>query len=159
MIHVRKNFWLALIGLALVAAVLAPEVEAAAEPRLVVEMDEPFEVAGQLFGPGKLTLRQRGAYSPVATLNEVCVDRGCLGLFIAQAEAASAIASQDELIFTRSPRGHLVLVAVALQGEPSRELLGFREAGGAGRWVGLQAAGEAPADALLVSSRGKSNFD
>jgi hypothetical protein len=156
MVHVRKNFWLALIGLALIAAVLAPEVEAA-DQRLMVEMDEPFEVAGQLFAPGKLTLRQRGDYSPVATLNEVCVDRGCLGLFIAQAAAASAIASQDELIFTRSPRGHLVLVAVALQGEPSRELLGFREASMAGRWVGLQPPAEAVD--LLASTRGKSNFD
>ena len=94
-------------ALILVAAFSAPPIPAAG--RLVsARVSEPFEVAGQMFEPGQLTLHQVQSLSPVATLNEVRVAGRSLGIIVAREENGSAAATRNEVIFERSPRGRLV---------------------------------------------------
>lgn len=107
---------------ALLALLLVPSVSA---ETVSVRLTEPFEVAGQVFDSGKLTVKEVSRYSPVATLNEVCVGSNCLGLFLAREFRGASTASGNKLIFGRSADGHLVLEAVALAGGPTRGLYEF----------------------------------
>jgi len=144
----RKDLWLLVLTLAVLAGLFAPPVPAAG-PRLVVQVDEPFEVDGQLFKAGQLTLRQLREYSPVATLHEVRVDGRSLGFVLARDQADRGLATRDEVIFERSERGHLTLAAVALQGHPVRRLYRLGEGEHSGTW---QAVSQ-PRPALLASAK------
>src|SRR6185295_3979913 len=92
MFQVSKRSWLITAGLVLGAAALAPK-SFAGGPRLVAQIDEPFEVNGQLFPAGKLSLREVSSYTPVSTLNELQVDGRCLGMVLAQEIEGSLDAS------------------------------------------------------------------
>ena len=107
--------------LILLAGFSAPPAPAAG--RLVSAcISEPFEVSGQMFEAGKLTLHEVQSLSPVATLNEVRVAGRSLGMMLAREDPDSAASARSEVIFERSPRGHLVLAALALEGQPVKRL-------------------------------------
>ena len=144
----RKELWLLVLTLAVLAGLFAPPVPAAGH-RLVVRIDEPFEVNGQLFKAGQLTLREIREYSPVATLHEIRVDGRSLGVVLARDQATRGNATRDEVIFDRSERGHLVLTSVALQGHPVRRLYRLGEGEDSGTW---QAVSQ-PQPALLASAK------
>jgi len=144
----RKGTWMWVLGLALLAGLLAPPTPAAG-PRLVVQVDEPFEVNGQLYSAGQLSLRELSEYSPVSTLNEIRVDGRSLGMVLARDEANPTKATRDFLIFERSRRGHLVLASIALKGHPVRRLYRLGEGDMAGTW---QAVSQ-PGPTLLASAR------
>ena len=117
----RKELLLMVLALALLAGLLAPDALAEGR-RLVVQMEEPFEVSGQLYAGGELSVCEVRAFSPVATLHEVRVDGRSLGVLMARNDGAPQVAQRDEVIFRRSSDGHLVLTSVALAGEPVRRL-------------------------------------
>ncbi len=117
----RKELWLMVLALALLAGLLAPDAFAEGR-RLVVQMEEPFEVSGQLYAGGELSLCEVRAFSPVATLHEVRIDGQSLGVLVARDDGGPLVAQRDEVIFERSRAGHLVLTSVALTGEPVRRL-------------------------------------
>ncbi len=117
----RKELWLMVLALALLAGLLAPDALAEGR-RLVVQMEEPFEVSGQLYPGGELSLCEVHAFSPIATLHEVRVDGQSLGILMARDDGRLLLAQRDEVIFERSRAGHLVLTSVALTGEPVRQL-------------------------------------
>jgi hypothetical protein len=131
------KLWLLVFALAVLAGLLAPPVPAAGQ-QVSVRVNEPFEVGGQYFMSGELSLREVREYSPVATLTEVRVDGHSLGVVLArnQADQTNA-ATRNEVIFERSERGHLVLASVALRGEPVRLLYRLGNGDNAGQWVAL----------------------
>lgn len=122
----RKELWLTVLALAAVAGLLAPDALANGR-RLVVQMDEPFEVSGQLYAAGELSICEVQAFNPIATLNEVRVDGQSLGILLARSEDTTRVARNDEVIFLRNADGHLVLTSVGLAGEPVRRLYNVGE--------------------------------
>lgn len=144
----RKELWLSVLTLAVLAALFAPPVPAAGQ-RLVVRIDEPFEIDGQLFEAGRLSLRELREYSPVATLHEVRVDGRSLGFMLARDQTDRGVATRDEVIFDRSESGHLVLASVALQGHPVRRLYRLGDGENSGTW---QAVSQ-PRPTLLASAK------
>ena len=80
---------LIVLTLTALAVAFAPATEAA-ELRMKVRIDEPFEINGQLYEPAVLTLRHMGRYNPTTTINEVWVGNQCLG----QGDAASPATRQ-----------------------------------------------------------------
>ncbi len=138
----RKELWLTVIALALLAGLLAPDALAEGR-RLVVRMDVPFEVSGELYAPGELSLREVRAFSPISTLHEIRIDGQSLGILIARNDGNPPLAKRDEVIFTRSATGHLVLTSVALRGEPVRRLF----------QIGKSAPAVQPRSQLLAQAR------
>ena len=120
MVRVTKKLWMIVLALAALAAVLSPATEAAGK-RLVVDMEQPFEVLGQRYESGQLELREVRTYSPVATLNEIRVNGRSVGIFFGL-EGSTVEATRDELIFARSSDGVLVLESVAFSGERTRQI-------------------------------------
>jgi len=136
MLKFPKTLWLMVIALAVLAGLLAPPVPAAS-PRLVVHLNEPFEVNGHVYQSGKLSLRQVREYSPIATLNEIRVDGHSLGVVLARDHGATTPAVRDELIFERNVNGRLVLASLALKGEPVRKLYTLGAGDDAGPWQAM----------------------
>ena len=62
MFKFSKTLWLVVVALAVLAGLLAPPVPAAS-PRLVVHVNEPFEVNGHVYQSGTLSLQQVRAYT------------------------------------------------------------------------------------------------
>lgn len=120
-------------SLVLLTAILAPAAEAS-DQRLAVRVAEAFEVNGQLYDAGKLTLRQRGDYNPTATINEIWVGNQCLGMLLAREVGSGEMSASDSFIFSRNAQGNLVLVGVTFRGEPARELYQY-SAMYDGRWM------------------------
>jgi hypothetical protein len=119
--RVTKKVWFAVGVLIALAAVLAPPAKAGSH-RLYVEIDEPFEVCGQRFEPGRLTLRELDTFNPVTTLNEIQVDGVSAGVVFGVAVQPSTPARRDELTFTRSADGVLVLQSIAFSGDATRRV-------------------------------------
>ena len=140
MLKFPKTLWLMVVALAVLAGLLAPPV-AAASPRLVVHVNEPFEVNGHVYQPGKLSLQQVREYSPIATLNEIRVDGHSLGVVLARDQAGTAPAVRDELIFERNENGLLALASIALKGEPVRRLYTLGAGANAGSWQAMSRPG------------------
>jgi hypothetical protein len=95
--------------------------QAFAGDRLIVHLDRPFEVAGETFQSGEISVRRVHTYSPVSTLEEVCVDRHCVGLLVSR-QLGTYRATRDALIFTRAEGGLLVLRGITRTGEAERDL-------------------------------------
>jgi len=121
MTRFTKHLWMIVLALTALVVLLAPDSQAAS-PRLVVQMDEAFEINGTLYPPGELSVRPLGDYNPVTSLNEIRVDGKFIGVVMAQREPSSAIVADDSLVFRRSSRGHLELHSIALQGESPQQL-------------------------------------
>ena len=113
-----RSLWMTVLTLACIAAFAAP---ADAAGRLKVVVPEPFEVDGEFYPAGTLTVRQIGQLSPIATLNKVCVEGSCLS-YVFTESATDGEAERDELIFTRAADGHLIFESIGWNGEPVRGL-------------------------------------
>jgi len=113
-------------GLLALAASLAPA--AAREPRIVVRLDHPCEIAGRAFPPGEISVREVDAYNPVATLTEVQFNGESIGLFLTRRSAGAPPAIADELTFARGHQGQLVLIEIARRGKPARSLAAVGDA-------------------------------
>lgn len=111
-----------MLPLMLTAALLLSAGVALAGERVVAQVDERFEVNGETFDAGRITLREMQPLSPVVMIHEVTIDGRSLGMVMSRAGEAGAEAERDELIFTRGAAGHLVLLGVAFAGEPQRWL-------------------------------------
>ena len=146
MYKIQKKMWLVIAALAVLVTVFAPASEASCR-KVVVQMDESFVVDGQLFPAGGLSLCPVREFSPVATLNEVRVDGRSLGVLMAHDGRDTAPSKQNQMIFERDVRGHLVLVSIALQGGPVRQL--YRLANQRNGWQ--QLAAEKRQDNLVAS--------
>jgi hypothetical protein len=117
----NRKLWLVALAAAVVAGLTAPAVPAAS-PRLVANVHESFEVNGDVFDAGRLSVRTVKDFNPIATLNEVRVDGKSLGVVLAQVDPEAAVSNRNELIFERSRDGVLVLTSIALKGEPVRKV-------------------------------------
>ena len=122
------KLWLVALALAVVAGMLATPASAS-DRRLSVQVDEPFEIGGQLFAAGKLSLREVRELNPITVLTEVRVDGRSLGVMLAKQQSGPSSAQRDLVIFERSRHGHLVLASLALKGEPVRRLTTFGPSG------------------------------
>jgi len=106
-------------GLALVVAALAIMVTlfapsgVADERRLVVSVNEPFEINGELYPQGEVSVKSVRTYNPSSLLSEIWVGRKCLGLFRASRISDDSSTTQSSLTFKRSAAGHLTLVGFA----------------------------------------------
>ena len=116
-----KQLWMIVLALTALVVIFAPASQAA-DCRLIVQMDEPFEINGTLFPPGELSVRRLGDYNPVTSLNEIRVGGKTIGIVMGQHAPSPAAAHSDSLIFHRSTRGHLELHSIALQGESPHRL-------------------------------------
>ena len=115
---------LLVVGLCALCAFFAQSVDAAGL-RIMVQISEPFEIDGELFPAGTVTVRELADYNPSSTINEVWVDNRCLGLLPALERPTGSLENVDSLIFRRD-RGHLILVGVSFRGGPVRDLYSFR---------------------------------
>lgn len=129
-------------ALATLIALAAPAAFAE-QGRLVVRLGESFEVNGQLYPAGMLSLRELSSYNPASTLNEIWIDNECIGVLLAS-DTGSETGGEDVVNFERGPRGHLVLTGFAYRGKPVHALYGFRVEAGGPRWL---APNELPPDA------------
>jgi hypothetical protein len=94
----------------------------AAGPRLVVDLDEPFVVDGEVYEAGELSLRPVLAFTPTVTLNEVWVDNRCLGVLRATRSGRSDLeASRNAVLFGRDESGRLVLRGFAYRVDGDEE--------------------------------------
>ena len=119
-------------GLALIVATLAVLVTlfapsgVADERRLVVRVNEPFEVNGQLYPEGKVAVKSVRTYNPSSLLSEIWVGRECLGLFRASRISDDATTAESSLTFKRTAAGHLTLVGFASGDSDDQGVYRFR---------------------------------
>jgi len=143
MLRWRKDlFWLVVLTLCAVVAWTTPETPAG--ERLVVHVLEPFEVNGEVFPAGKLSLKQVRAMNPVATLHEVRIDGDSQGLLMLRSDGDHGVASRDELGFMRAADGHLVLESVAIAGKPVGTVQAY--SANAGQWYATNPATARPVE-------------
>lgn len=147
MVRYHRNFVIVFLALIAIVVAFAP-VARAGGTGIVAQIAEPFEVAGALYDAGSLRIRELKAYSPTTTLNEVRVDGAHVGLVLAASTRDVRDHARNELVFARSPRGHLVLVAFAMNGESLRELHSLGATSDSGLQIAL--AGSTP---WLVADR------
>jgi hypothetical protein len=130
----RRELWAVVVALTAIVVCFTPDARAGSD-RLVAQIGEAYEVNGQIFPPGELSLKTIRDVSPVATLNEIRVNGRSLGMLLGQQLPSAATELRDGLIFRRAAEGHLVLEAVAFEGEPLRMLLEYRsDCGPKTRW-------------------------
>jgi hypothetical protein len=122
------------IALAALVAVLAPTA-VGADHRLVVQVDQPFEVNGQLYPAGEVAVKQVHRVSPTSTLNEIRVGGERLGLLLAEERSGQTADASNTMTFERAPQGHLVLVSFNYRGERPRHFLSFSVVASGGRWT------------------------
>jgi len=130
---------------AVISACFALAVASAAHahgPRLVVRLNEPFEVNGRTYPGGSLMLRSVADYNPTASIDEVWVDNECLGLWVASKVPGAGLSSHDSVLFERNALGRLVLVGYNLRGNGADTAYRYRSS------VRLAAASPAAAPAL-----------
>jgi hypothetical protein len=123
-----------IVGTLVLLTVIFSPASHAADQRLMVRVDEAFEVNGQVYESAQLTLRQRGAYNPTATINEIWVGNECLGMLLAREVASEHVSASDSFLFDRNAQGTLVLVGVTFRGERARELYQYSDSHD-GRWT------------------------
>jgi len=104
-----KNIAWIVLTLAVVATVFAPT-GTAADRRLVVSVDEPFEIGGELYPPGTLTVKGVRAFNPSLVMGEIWVGTECLGMYQATRVASATDAQGPSLTFRRTSEGRLALV-------------------------------------------------
>ena len=125
MFKIRKELWAVVVALTAIVVCFTPDARAESD-RLVAHIGEAYEVNGQVFPPGELSVKTIRDVSPVATLNEIRVNGRSLGMLLAQQVPNEVAELHDGLVFRRAAEGHLVLEAVAFEGEPLRMLFDYR---------------------------------
>lgn len=124
---------LTILVLALTIAVAPARPTWAHGPQLRVRMDEPFEVAGQLFPAGVLTLRSIVAYNPASSIDEIWIGGDCVGALVADKVFDRATVAEDTVLFERGAGGRLTLVGYMLRGEGTENSYRYRPASGGSR--------------------------
>lgn len=142
---VKRGFQTTMVALAVIVLLAAPAA-LAEEGRLVVHLGESFEVNGQLYPAGTLSVRELSAYNPASTLNEIWIDNECIGVLLAS--SSPAVIAEDVVNFERSPAGHLVLTGFAYRGEAVQHLYQFRVEASGPRWLAPAENAEALVAAL-----------
>ena len=119
--RIRTRSWA--LGLLVASAVLGlPGDALAAGPRLVVDVDEPFIVDGELYEAGELSLRPVLDFTPTITLNEIWIGDRCLGVLRAtRSDTRNLEASRNAVLFGRDDAGQLVLRGFAYRVDGSAE--------------------------------------
>jgi len=111
----KRLAWIVAV-LALAVTVFAPSL---AEPsRLSARVDESFEIDGEVYPAGRLSVKAVQAYNPSTVLSEIWVGGECLGLFRATKVAPAGTATEDALTFERSAAGRLALVGFSASHRP-----------------------------------------
>jgi hypothetical protein len=127
--RMKKQNWkglaLVIVALAVLVTLFAPS-GVADERRLVVNVNEPFEVNGQLYPEGKVAVKSVRTYNPSSLLSEIWVGRECLGLFRASRISDDTPTTEDTLTFKRSAAGHLTLVGFASSDSDDQGVYRFR---------------------------------
>jgi hypothetical protein len=112
----------AAVALAVVAGIgLAPAARADGE-RLVVTVPEAFEIGGQVFPSGNLSLTQVREFTPGTVLHEISVGKDSLGLMMAHRRSIESHVPADTLVFQRNARGRLELLGYVLEGHSGGEI-------------------------------------
>jgi len=107
-----KGLALVIVGLVVLVTLFAPS-RAADERRVVVSVQEPFEINGQLYPAGEVTVKNVRTYNPSSLLSEIWVGRDCLGVFRASRISNDAPTTNDTVTFKRTAAGHLALIGFA----------------------------------------------
>ncbi len=99
----------------------------ASSDQLLVNVPEPFEVSGQIFPAGPVTVQHVGEATPATTIDQVRIGNEYVGVLIAD---RSRTQGQDllspSLVFERAVRGHLVLVGFTTGDGPAGRLYLYR---------------------------------
>ena len=112
---------LAVIGLLAVALATAE----AGEPKLVIDVEEPFLLQGQICPAGTVSIRFVSRYNPASTLHEIRVGGEPLGVFRADHVVAEDPDAEDTVRFERNRQGTLVLLGYTLRRGGSTEAFSF----------------------------------
>jgi hypothetical protein len=120
-----KSLAMVVVALVIVVTLLAPS-GVADERRLVVSVDEPFEINGELYPKGEVSVKSVRSYNPSSLLSEIWVGRKCLGLFRASKISGESSSTENTLTFTRSAEGHLTLVGFASGNRADHGVYRFR---------------------------------
>jgi hypothetical protein len=120
-----KGLALIVVALAVMVTLFAPS-GVADERRVVVSVNEPFEVDGQLYPAGEVTVKNVRTYNPTSMLSEIWVGRDCLGVFRASKISDDAPISDHSVTFQRTAAGHLALVGFASGGNDDPGVYRFR---------------------------------
>ena len=107
-----KGLAVVIVALAALVTLFAPS-GLADDRRVVVNIDEPFEVNGQLYPAGKVTVKNVRTYNPSSLLSEIWVGRECLGVFRASRISTEPPTANATVTFNRTAAGHLTLVGFA----------------------------------------------
>jgi len=119
-----KGLAMIVVALAFLVTIFAPS-GVADDRRLVADVDEPFEVNGELYPAGMISVKKVRDYNPSSSLSEIWVGRTCLGLFQASRVPDDSTSSHDTLNFERTSEGHLALVGFATNAQSTREAYRF----------------------------------
>jgi len=97
----------------------------AGEPKLVIDVEEPFLLQGQICPAGTVSIRFVSRYNPTSTLHEVRVGGEPLGVFRAEHVAGKDRDADDTVRFERNRQGTLVLLGYTLRRGGSTEAFSF----------------------------------
>ena len=120
-----KGLALMIVALAVMVTVFAPS-GVADDRRVRVSINEPFEINGQLYPAGEVTVKTVRTYNPSSLLSEIWVGRECLGVFRALRISEDAPTEKATVNFRRTGAGHLALVGFASAARNDQGVYRFR---------------------------------
>lgn len=115
--------WVALT-LALLVVVSAPDATAGGNG-IMVDVAEPFLLAGELLPAGRLAVRDVMAFNPVTALVEIWIGERCLGLVRAERTVDEVTLAGDSFSFERDVTGRLVLAGFTTRGQAGPAVFRF----------------------------------
>jgi hypothetical protein len=119
-----RSGWIRVLGV-VVGWACVLSTAGAAEPRLVVEIDEPFLLQGRVCPAGTVSLRQVSRYNPASTLHEIRVGGESLGVFLADRVVRDGGDGEDTIRFERNRHGDLVLLGYTVHRSGTTEFFRF----------------------------------
>lgn len=122
--RVPRPGWLRVLALTGLLAVAFATAEAG-EPKLVIDVEEPFLLQGQNCPAGTVSIRFVSRYNPASTLHEVRVGGEPIGVFRAEHVVHESPDAEDTVRFERNRQGTLVLLGYTLRRGGSTEAFGF----------------------------------
>jgi len=122
--RVPRPGWLRVLAVTGLLAVALATAEAG-EPKLVIDVEEPFLLQGQICPAGTVSIRFVSRYNPTSTLHEVRVGGEPLGVFRAEHVAGEDRDAEDTVRFERNRQGTLVLLGYTLRRGGSTEAFSF----------------------------------
>ncbi len=132
---VRSNNKLGYLAIAVALLALAGTPLLAGGERLVVQVDEPFEINGEMYEAGVLSVKVLRDYTPSSTLNEVWVGNERVGMMLAKRGSATLGTRADTVVFERTAGGHLTLVGYTLRGQEASKLYRYEQREGRQQWA------------------------